>query len=176
MNTPVVDPPADEPSAPGLPGSQTPENPASAGPATDPEPASPASFRWKKLLKFFKTGGGRVGLCACAAALVVAVAIVVLLIRGGDGGTLDGWPEDELLAGVASPEQGEVLSVRQTESALTVYLAEFPADGLDGYLQTLGIPSDGGSPYVAQLDGERLLAVVYDADARRLSLTVTKMP
>ena len=170
MNTPVVDPPAAEPSASGLPGSQT-----SEGPTQTPEPASPNAFRRKKLLKFFKTGGGRVGLCACAAALVVAVAIVVLLIRGGNGGkALSGWPDDELLAGVASPEQGEVLSVRTTESALTVYLAEFPADGLDGYLQTLGIPSDGGSPYIAQLDGERLLAVVYDADARRLSLTVTK--
>ncbi len=156
-NTPVVDPPA----------------------AQTPESASPNASRRKKLSKFFKTGGGRVGLCACAAALVIAVAIVVLLIRGGGGGTtLSGWPDDELLAGVASPEQGEVLSVSGGNggTALTVYLAEFPADGLDGYLQTLGIPSDGGSPYVAQLDGERLLAVVYDAGTRRLSLTVTKMP
>ncbi len=169
MNTPVVDPPAAETSVPSPP--QAPESLPTA-----PKPAPRSPSRKEKLLKCFKTGGGRVGLCACVAALVVAVAIVVLLIRGGTGGTLDGWPEDELLAGVASPEQGEVLSVRQTESALTVYLAEFPADGLDGYLQALGIPSDGGSPYIVQLDGERLLAVVYDAEACRLSLTVTKMP
>lgn len=160
MNTPVVD----------LPEPQASENLPSA-----PNPAPRSPSRKEKLLKFLKTGGGRVGLCACAAALVVAVAIVVLLIRGGNGGTPDGWPDDELFAGVALPEQGEVLSVRQTGSATTVYLAEFPADGLDGYLRALGVPSDGGSPYVARLDGERMLAVVYDADARRLSLTVTKL-
>ena len=101
MNTPVVDPPAAETSVPSPP--QAPESLPTA-----PKPAPRSPSRKEKLLKCFKTGGGRVGLCACVAALVVAVAIVVLLIRGGTGGTLDGWPEDELLAGVASPEQGEV--------------------------------------------------------------------
>ncbi len=161
-STPVIDPPAER-------------EPAETVAKPSEPPASPLLSRLRRLRKFLRTGGGRVGLCACAAALVVVVAIVVLLIRGSrDSGTLSGWPDDELLAGVASPEQGEVLSVRQTESALTVYLGEFPADGLDGYLQALGIPSGGDSPYVVQLDGERLLAVVYDAKTRRLSLTVTR--
>lgn len=116
---------------------------------------------------------GRWAALACVAALVVATVIVGLLVLGAGDKRLEGWPSDSpLMEGILPPAQGSISSVHQTAAVVTVYFESFPESELVPYLKALGIPSDGASPYVLKKGDDRLLAVTYDAETERLSLTV----
>ena len=115
---------------------------------------------------------GRIAVCACGAAILLLAVILLVKCSGGDT-RLENWPTGELMEGIQPPEQGRIASVRQTEQAVAVYFAEFPESELAAYLKTLGAAPAGDSAYVAQKDGGRILAVVYDPATNRLSLTVT---
>lgn len=131
--------------------------------------------RMKKWVKtVLQSRQGRLIVCGGSAVLVVLLVVVILLSQGiGEDERLAGWPSGALMEGIQPPEQGRIDSVQQTDTTVVVYFTEFPESALAAYLQTLGVPSEGGSPYVVQKGKDRFLAISFDPAENRLSLTVT---
>lgn len=119
--------------------------------------------------RFLQSKQGRAVAVLCISVLLIAV---ILATRCAGDDVPEGWPTGALMEGIQPPEQGRIASVYQTDTTVAVYFEAFPADALAQYLQTLGIPGGGGSPYVLQMEG-RFLVVTYDAGTEHLSLTVT---
>lgn len=138
------------------------------------KPANRADFKqlFEQAKAFLQTRRGRIIACSCGAAIVL-LAVILLVINAGGDRLPEGWPTGELMEGIQPPGQGSIVSVHQTEDAVTVYFAEFPAEELAAYLKLLGASPAGNSTYVTQKGEDRMLAVVYDPAAKQLSLTVT---
>ena len=119
------------------------------------------------------------GVCLCLAAVIITVG---LALSGGeevpqDVSIPDGavstskWPDNDLLDGVAKPDDGKIVAVYETERTVAVFLEEFPAEKLQAYFDKTGLTFEGTAPYVATADG-KTVAVVYSAAEERLSITV----
>lgn len=118
---------------------------------------------------FLQSKQGRAVAVLCIAVMLIAL---ILSTRCSGNDVPEGWPTGALMEGIQPPERGRIASVYQTDTTAAVYFEAFPEDALAAYLQTLGIPAGGSSPYVLQM-GDRFLVVTYDAATEHLSLTVT---
>lgn len=132
------------------------------------QPAFPARLR-----AFLRSRNGRLTALVCAILLVALIVTVVLLMSDGEeDARLAGWPS-ERMEGIQPPEQGTLVKVYQTDTVIAVYFEAFPESALVPYLQALGIPPEGDAPYIVRKGEDRFLAVAYDAETERLSLTIT---
>lgn len=124
------------------------------------------------------------GIIAALCIGIVAIVVVVCLLAAGGGeepsGTdssrqeiMESWPDTPLLTGIPRPEDGTLLSARQTENTVAIFFEDFPSEALETFLEDTGLEFRGTAPYVAYSDG-RTIAVEYDAKEGKLSITVIK--
>ena len=138
-----------------------------------------------KLLSFLRADPKRTavlgaGVCLCLAAVIITVCLV---LSGGetaetptvsvpDGAALTSdWPAEDLPDCIPEPKNGKVVAVHKTERTTAVFLEDFPAEDLRGYLDGTGLEFEGTAPYVAAFDG-KTVAVAYSAADGLLSVTV----
>ena len=137
------------------------------------------------LESFFRKDPRKARIIIAALCIGIAVLVVVLcLLPWGEDESdpsaessrteiLSVWPDSPLLEGIPCPDDGIILSARQTEDTVAVFFEEFPSEAFATFLENTGLEFEGTAPYVAYDDG-RTIAVEYDAKEGKLSITVIK--